>query len=128
MFCFSCSYVFLFPSSLFLSPLPTVTHTSVIRSKTSLPTLTSSSAIDLFYPLYHINLEVPFFPSETPYLLVTHFQHALPSLGQSCFGFHLHSVCPQHFTRDVLPLCNYWPHSEPRACEEPGESTSLPFY
>jgi len=67
-------------------------------------------------------------PSQTFYLLVTYFQDVVPSLRQSCFGFHLYSPCLQDFTREGLPLCNYWPHSEPRACEEPGESASLPFY
>jgi len=105
----------------------------VIHSTPALPALTSSSLIDLFYPLYQIKLEVSFvvavlLPSQTSYLLVTFFQDAVPSLRQSCFGFHLFSPCLQDFTREGLPLCNYWPHREPRACEEPGESASLPFY
>ena len=105
----------------------------VIHSKPTLPTLTSSCLIDLFYSFYQIKLEVSFaaialLSSQTSYLLVAYFQDAVQSLRQSCFGLHLYSPCLQDFTREGLPLCNYWPHSEPRACEEPGESASFPFY
>jgi hypothetical protein len=108
-------------------------YNCTIVSKTSLPAVTSSSVLDLFRPVHQIPFELTFvsayiFPSRTPHLLVTYFQDAVWSLCSHVLGTTVYSACPQVFTREVVPLCNYWPHSELGACEEPGEGASLAFY
>jgi hypothetical protein len=126
-------YVSPYPNSLSHAFAHSNTHQCVVGLKPSLPAFISSSIIDLFRPGRQIPFGVSFvstdiFTSRKSYLLVTYFQEAVESHRQSCAVFYLYSACPQDFTREALPLCNYWPHSEPRACEEPGESASLPFY